>query len=107
MFLLASVNAANFCNNTKDIWRLVGNVLSIVRIVLIILIIIFGVIDLGKAVVSSDDGEIKKAAKQFGMRILAGICVFFVPNIVAMAFSLVDADAYEVCANCVKKANGC
>lgn len=108
MYLLA---ALNFCTETKDIWILVGKILSIFKIVIPLLIIIFGMIDLGKAVVASKDDEIKKAAKQLGMRILAGIVIFFIPTLVGFAFTLADgfnADGdYSVCEACVTNPSGC
>ena len=58
MFLMA----VNFCSETKDVWSLVGKILGVFKIVIPLLIIIFGMIDLGKAVVASKDDEVKKAA---------------------------------------------
>ena len=43
MNLLAAVN---FCSQTKSIWVLVGKILSVFKIVIPLLIIIFGMIDL-------------------------------------------------------------
>jgi len=56
-----------FCTETQSVWKLVGNILGVFKIVIPILVIIFGMIDLGKAVVASKDDEIKKAAKSLGM----------------------------------------
>ncbi len=107
MFLLE----VGFCTGTKDIWILVGRILGIFKIVIPLLVIIFGMIDLGKAVVGSKDDEIKKAAKSLGMRVLAGIVIFFVPTIVGFAFSLADgfnADGdYSVCQACITNPDGC
>lgn len=106
MYLLA---ALNFCTKTKSIWALVGKILTIFKIVIPLLVIIFGMIDLGKAVVASKDDEIKKAAKSLGMRCIAGVLIFFIPTIVGFAFSLADgfnADGdYTVCATCVTTGN--
>ncbi len=103
--------ALDFCSKTKDVWSLVGKILGIFKIVIPLLIIIFGMIDLGKAVVASKDDEIKKAAKQLLLRIIAGIAIFFIPTLVGFAFSLADgfsADTdYDVCAECISHSNGC
>ena len=45
MYLLAA--AINFCTKTKPIWVLVGRILGIFKIVIPLLVIIFGMIDLG------------------------------------------------------------
>ena len=107
MFLMA----VNFCSETKDVWSVVGKILGVFKIVIPLLIIIFGMIDLGKAVVASKDDEVKKAAKQLGMRILAGVVIFFIPTIVGFAFSLADVfdqeGDYSVCRDCITSSSGC
>ena len=111
MYLLAA--AINFCTKTKPIWILVGRILGIFKIVIPLLVIIFGMIDLGKAVVASKDDEIKKALKSLLFRILAGAVIFFIPVIIKFAFSLVDSFSgeiekdYTVCVNCLTNPGGC
>ncbi len=100
----------NFCADTKDIWQIVGRILGVFKIVIPLLIIIFGCIDLGKAVVASDDKEIKKALKQLAMRAVAGIAIWFVPTLVSLVFSLVEVSSngdYEVCKTCITSPDGC
>ncbi len=95
MYLLGT-----FCQDTQTVWTLVGKLLNIFRIVIPILVVIFGMIDLGKAVVGSKDEDIKKAAKQLLMRFIAGLVIFFIPELVKAAFGLlgnaIDAD-YRTC----------
>jgi hypothetical protein len=109
MYLLAA--AINFCTKTKPIWVLVGRILGIFKIVIPLLVIIFGMIDLGKAVVASKDDEIKKAAKSLLFRALAGILIFFIPTIVGFCFTLADgfnADGdYSICEQCITNPSGC
>ena len=101
MYLLA-----DFCTETKDIWNLVGKILGVFKIVIPLLVIIYGMIDLGKAVVASKDEEIKKAAKQLLIRIIAGICIFFVPTIVGFVFTLANnTDDGQLCRQCIT--SGC
>ncbi len=101
------LGAIGFCAKTKSIWLLVGKLLSIFKIVIPLLVIIFGMIDLGKAVVASKDDEIKKAAKSLMMRIIAGIVIWFIPTIVGFAFSLADGfnsdGDYTICETCITK----
>ena len=97
----------NFCTETKEIWVFLGNILNVVKIVIPILILAFGCIDFGKAVVASKDDEIKKALKSLMFRILAGAVIFFIPVINKFAFSLVDSFSgdiekdYNVCVSCL------
>ena len=74
----------NFCTETKEIWVFLGNILNVVKIVIPILILAFGCIDFGKAVVASKDDEIKKALKSLMFRILAGAVIFFIPCLLGL-----------------------
>ena len=110
MNLLAG--AMTFCKDTKPIWVLVGKILWIFKIVIPILVIIFGMVDLGKAVVASKDDEIKKAAKSLMFRALAGILIFFIPTIIMFVFRIIsefntiEQDLqFDVCEACILKPN--
>ena len=97
----------NFCERSADVWQIVGYFLLVFKIVIPIIIIILGMIDLGKAVVSSDEKAIQKSAKTLLIRVLAGIAIFFVPTIVGVIFHLVGGfqsdveQNWTVCRNCV------
>lgn len=103
------VLSSSFCTETKDIWKVVGKFLWIFKIVIPLLVIIFGMIDLGKAVVGSKDEDIKKAAKQLLYRVIAGLCIFLIPTAVSFAFTLVDNvdNDYKTCAACLDDPNNC
>lgn len=104
----------NFCTNTFEVWQLVGRVLFVFKIVIPILLMIFGMIDLGKAVVGAKDDEIKKALKQLMMRAIAAVAIFLIPTIISFLFTIVDSFSevqsdYDVCAACIKSpgSDGC
>ncbi|MDE6284887.1 MAG: hypothetical protein K2M17_04005 [Bacilli bacterium] len=103
--------ADGFCANTADIWQLVGVFLLVFKIVIPIILIIFGMIDLGKAVISSDDKAVTKATKSLMMRAISAVVIFFVPTLVGLIFSLIgtfnsDVKAdFEVCRKCITKPN--
>ena len=88
----------SFCTDLAPIWQIVGWVLWVFKIAIPIIIIIFGMIDLGKAVVASKDDEIKKSVKSLVMRAIAGVIIFFIPTIIGAIFSLVaefGSDEYK------------
>lgn len=100
------------CSDLWEIWQIIGWVLWIFKIVIPIIIILFGMIDLGKAVVASKDDEIKKSVKSLVMRAIAGVVIFFVPTIVGLIFNLVNdfsevEGEYDVCATCVTDPGDC
>lgn len=102
--------ADGFCANTASIWQLVGIILLIFKIVIPIVLIILGMIDLGKAVISSDDKAISKAAKSLMFRIIAAVAIFFVPSLVSFVFTVIASfsdvkDDYEICKQCITHPN--
>lgn len=102
-------NVDSFCTETSNIWRTVGYFLLVFKIVIPIILIILGMVDLGKAVISSDDKAVSKAAKSLLMRIIAAVCIFFIPTIVSFVIRLVDTsvdDKYDVCAHCISSPGG-
>lgn len=73
----------------KPIMTLVGWVVTAIQWGIPIILIILGMIDLGKAVIASKDDEVKKAQKAFGRRVLYAVLVFLVVWIVQLVFGTV------------------
>ena len=99
-----------FCGQTAEMLKVVGWILTIFKIAIPIIIIALGMFDFGKAVVSSDDDEIKKQAKTLGRRAMAGLIIFFIPTIVLWIFTtltnyevLGDKEDFETCKTCILK----
>ena len=101
-----------FCANTANIWQVVGYVLLAFKIVIPILLIIFGMLDLGKAVIASKDDEIKKATKSLAMRAVSAVVIFFIPTIVGLVLVLISnfsesgaQDDWNTCRACITSPN--
>ena len=97
-----------FCVNTANIWQVVGYLLLVVKIVIPILLIIWGMLDLGKAVVAAKDDEIKKATKYLAMRAISAVLIFFIPTIVNVVLGIISnfsesgaQDDWQVCRKCI------
>ncbi len=109
------IMAPSICSKLAEIWQIIGWVLWVFKIAVPIIIIAFGMIDLGKAVVASKDEEIKKSVKSLVMRCIAGIVIFFIPTIVGAIFSLVNEfnenkeykAEYDKCRVCITKPGSC
>ena len=102
------IGAVNFCANTANVWQIVGYVLLVFKIVIPIILIVFGMMDLGKAVVGSKDDDIKKAVKQLAMRAIAAVVIFFIPTLVSMILGMVSnfqnsgaREDFNVCRRCI------
>jgi ABC-type spermidine/putrescine transport system permease subunit II len=86
----ASTAASTFCRDTSEILQLLGWALTIFKIIIPLIIIALGLVDLGKAAVSSKPEEIKKSATSLMWRLVGGIVIFFVPTIVMLVFGFVS-----------------
>ena len=78
-----------------------------------LLIIILGSVDLGKAIVSSKDEEIKKSTTALIKRIAAGLIIFFLPTVVYLIFNMIDevgeegSTEFTQCAICLTSPSNC
>ena len=94
------------CSKLKSPLKFISYVLLIVKIVIPLLLIVFGIIDLFKAVTGGKDGEISKSLKSFMFRLIAGVAIFFIPTIISFVFSLVDGfdqveSEFNICQKCI------
>ena len=71
-------------------------VVDVIKMVVPFMLIVMGMLDLGKAVIASKEDEIKKAQSLFIKRIIAAVLVFFIVAIVQLVFGiLADADGSD------------
>lgn len=92
-----TIDLENFCQGpVQGAFTTLGWVFFILKILIPILIVVFGSIDVGKAVIASKDDEIKKSIKSLAFRIIAGFIIFFVPTILNFAVKMIDnSDVYN------------
>lgn len=85
------------CDDLMPVIRFVKRgIFPIIQIGVPIILIIMGAIDLGKAVLSSDDKEIKGATSKLIKRCIAAVAVFFVVTIVTLLMNLFTASGSGV-----------
>ena len=93
------------------IWKVVGTVINIIWIGVPILLIVLGSIDLGKAVISSKEDEVKKAKKSLLNRFLYAVLVFCVVWIVQIVMGAItkigikgsDTSSWDKCWQQIRK----
>ncbi len=79
------------CGGLRPIVAIIKHgVFPIVQIGIPILLIVFGTIDLGKAVISSDDKEVKQAQSRLIKRCIYAVAIFFITTLVSIIMSLVS-----------------
>ncbi len=78
---------------------IVSMIIKLIQFGVPLLLIIFGMLDLGKAVIASKEDEIKKGQQMFIKRLIAAVIVFFVVAVVELVVTLASGDE-------MKEANG-
>lgn len=71
-----------------DIIEKIQEIVNIIRIMVPILLIVFGIIDFGKAIFVSDENEMKKSQSRFIRRLIVAIGFFLVPSILSILLNI-------------------
>ena len=81
--------------------QLTSTVVDLIKIGVPVLLIIFGMLDLGKAVIAQKEDEIKRSQTIFLKRLLSAALVFFVFLIMEVVFNLVASGENPTIWDCV------
>lgn len=103
--------AKGFCYDTSAIFQFIGFIVLVLKIIIPIILIVIGMIALGKAVVADDDKEIKTAVTSLLKKFIAAVLIFFIPSIISALFSVVNGFSdvkadYDTCVKCVTNPRG-
>lgn len=94
----------NFCGRTANIWQIVGKIYWILKIVIPVILIIWGTIALFKAALSSDEKALNKEITSMIKKVIAALIIFFVPTVIRFGFFMVtqfDDQMKEDAQNCI------
>lgn len=98
------------CNekSIRQVLKFFGYLLMIAKFVVPFILIGFAVYDLYKSIIDKDEKALKTKLRMIMFRIIAGVTVFFVPDLVWVGFKYIEksnitGDQYQVCAECVLK----
>lgn len=103
MFLLDKVSCAGISMDPM-VPQLTSTLMTIIKVGVPILLIFFGMLDLGKAVMAQKDDEIKKGQQMFMKRLVSAVIVFLVVFIVQIVIGIVasgDEDNISSCIDCL------
>ena len=78
------------CPSGEPIFKLAKSAYGVLRIAAPIVLVLFASLDLGKAVIASDEGQIKKAQSHLIKRIAAAVVVFLVFVIIELFVGMVS-----------------
>lgn len=89
------------CGGLEAVVHVIKNVVDIIKILIPIGLIVFGLLDLGKAVIAGKEDEMKKAQGTLIKRCIYAAAVFLVVNLVVFVTGLVGATEWKNCWNAV------
>ena len=84
------MDAYAYCTDLAPVIRLVKSVITLIQWGIPFVLILFGMIDLGKAVMSSKEDEMKKAQTTLIKRVIYAVAVFLVVTLVMFVMNLVS-----------------
>ncbi len=97
-FSAVNVYAAEACDsNLQSIVGVVKTVLSVMQIGIPIILLLFGTIDLGKAVMAGDEKEIKAATSTLVKRAIAAVAVFLLFLVISTVTGWVGGTEWKDC----------
>jgi len=88
LFQIGDIDA---CGGLLPIVKVIRKAIWLVMLIIPVGLIIYGTIDLGKAVIASDEKEVKSAQSRLIKRIVYAAVIFFVPMLVTVVMNVVSA----------------
>ena len=77
------------------------NIINIVKIIVPIMLVIFGMLDFGKAVTSNDEKIMKESQNRFIKRIIGAVAIFLVVAVTQFIFSMIGTDSTNDMVSCI------
>lgn len=109
--IMAEMCSQHWDSSLTRVFYIVGTVINFIKVIVPILLIVFGSIDLMKAVMASKDDEIKKAQSVLIKRAIYAVVIFFIPAIANLLIGLVnpryEEDENYNCVKCVLNTSNC
>ena len=110
-----SIDYENICSNSnvKSAVKIIGIVVAIIRWVAPLIIIVLGIIDFTRVILSDDEKAISKAGGALGRRIIAGIVIFFIPTVMVAILNLLEVSIditdsnWIGCTRCILDVDNC
>jgi hypothetical protein len=91
--------------------KIIGLIISVIKVLLPVIIIITGMITFAKVVISGKDEDFKESAKTMIKKVIAGIIIFLIPEMIHFVFvKVVNSNStsnFTKCETCLNKPNSC
>ena len=102
------VDVSSACGGLDFLVRIIKNgVFPVLQIGIPIILIVLGTIDLGKAVISSDEKQVKEAQSRLIKRCIYAVVVFFIVTLVSLVMNMVAAVSSDSTSDALQKWSEC
>lgn len=81
--------------------QIITTVIFLIKVVVPILLIIFGMLDMGKAVVAKKEEDVKKYQSSFVKRLVCAVIVFLITAIVQFVLGIVGVNSSSIVGECI------
>ena len=98
MYILAPA-VDDTCTDVASIIGIAGFALKVIQYLVPIILIIWGTIDMVKAVVAGKEDQIKDAQKILIKRVISAVIVFLIPLLVSTLLGLFGSNDWKTCWN--------
>lgn len=101
IYLLATADRDSICATLTPIMTLLGYVIFAIKVIVPVILVIYGMIDLTKAIMEKEETGIKKAQGLLIKRVIVAVCVYLVITLVSLLMGLiVKNDEWKQCVGC-------
>ena len=89
------------------VFGIIGWVVQGIKIIVPIMLILFGMLQMAQAVMSQKEDAIKKAQSGLINKIISAVVVFLVITLVTFLMSVIGDDSWQACMNCIDNPTDC
>ena len=109
IYILANTDVSgDICNTLEPIMTIIGYVIFGIKVIVPVILVLFGMFDLTRAIMEKDESNIKKAQSLLIKRIIYGVAVYLVVTIVSLIMNLIVSDdsSWKSCVECAFDVTG-
>lgn len=88
--MIAANDTMQMCCNMRPFLNILRYVIVIIQFSVPLLLIVFGTVDMFKAMTKGDEKENKKVVDTFVKRLIYGVMIFLVPFLVRLVFKVLN-----------------
>lgn len=89
----------DFCGGLEQVVTLLKNIVKLIQWSIPMILILFGLLDLGKAVIAGKEDEMKKYQGALIKRVIYAVVIFLIVAIVTFVMGLVGSEDWKSCWN--------